>query len=134
MSTTDFNPRSPHGERRRFVAEHPCPVYDFNPRSPHGERLAHAMAKEFPTEDFNPRSPHGERLTIADFARAALNISTHAPRTGSDDCYRKQLRAEWAFQPTLPARGATPPERKNYRRIWNFNPRSPHGERREQRL
>ena len=33
---------------------------DFNPRSPHGERPKHmAHRRKFPY--FNPRSPHGER-------------------------------------------------------------------------
>ena len=40
----DFNPRSPHGERRKA----PDKVYQqhryFNPRSPHGERLYHRKA------------------------------------------------------------------------------------------
>ena len=34
-----------------------------------------------------------------------------------------------AFQPTLPARGATPPRGTNEAAEWHFNPRSPHGER-----
>ncbi len=56
---------------------------NFNPRSPHGERL---MASEVKSTycDFNPRSPHGERQTLA-----------------------LENRAADAFQPTLPARGAT---------------------------
>ena len=33
------------------------------------------------------------------------------------------------FQPTLPARGATVRRRPAPCRRWNFNPRSPHGER-----
>ena len=35
------------------------------------------------------------------------------------------------FQSTLPARGATPPRGTNEAAEWHFNPRSPHGERRE---
>ena len=79
-------------------------------------------------------------------------ISTHAPRTGSDDRADAGERPRKRFQPTLPARGATP-----LMRPWRFmeqfqptlpargatnltadsvtkreyfNPRSPHGERR----
>ena len=33
---------------------------DFNPRSPHGERLVHGDTARRQS-DFNPRSPHGER-------------------------------------------------------------------------
>ena len=56
--------------------------------------------------NFNPRSPHGERRgrRAQDGRRHA--ISTHAPRTGSDTAIARRLC--WAaFQPTLPARGAT---------------------------
>ena len=34
---------------------------DFNPRSPHGERRSQRLWKEYTTCNFNPRSPHGER-------------------------------------------------------------------------
>ena len=79
---TNFNPRSPHGERRR-CASWRCPCRYFNPRSPHGERHAAGFApcrilvfqstlpargatvpcRIHPQQqhDFNPRSPHGER-------------------------------------------------------------------------
>ena len=127
------------------------PAWNFNPRSPHGERHAEQVyyfdlfrfqstlpargATTFPrsrktsTTNFNPRSPHGERPSF-DAGRGAGNrfqstlpargattwidgqiekaiISIHAPRTGSD------LVMIPAFQPLI-----------------DFNPRSPHGERR----
>ena len=55
----DFNPRSPHGERQSQSHDARC-TSNFNPRSPHGERLP-ALVQAFPPADFNPRSPHGER-------------------------------------------------------------------------
>ena len=57
-------------------------------------------------------------------------ISTHAPRTGSDQSATEPCASVSTFQPTLPARGAT--RRRTHRRppCHNFNPRSPHGERR----
>ena len=100
----DFNPRSPHGERHQRPHQ-PPEDGDFNPRSPHGERPSSLHVPEFiisfqPTlpargatvdaaavqparPDFNPRSPHGERRTHYAGAQKR-NISTHAPRTGSD--------------------------------------------------
>ena len=78
---TDFNPRSPHGERLNDIRKRQN-VDDFNPRSPHGERrLSPSTASD--TSYFNPRSPHGERrreLIVA----ALTEISIHAPRMGSD--------------------------------------------------
>ena len=56
---------------------------------------------------FNPRSPHGERQTAFH-----AQLITHL------------------FQPTLPARGATPQVARTLTAGNDFNPRSPHGERR----
>ena len=77
---------------------------------------------------FNPRSPHGERRAADDQRVAAVGISTHAPRTGSDgfiashkptslisthaprtgsDGLKSPRPLSPPFQPTLPARGAT---------------------------
>ena len=122
----NFNPRSPCGERplpARFI----CPSFDFNPRSPCGERLRWRQHSDVAI-DFNPRSPCGERLLVVSktvFAwifqstlpvrgatgvgghgEHAGDISIHAPRAGSDP---------------------TPGARTNP--CWDFNPRSPCGER-----
>ena len=56
--------------------------------------------------NFNPRSPHGERLYVGSHSAAYS-----------------------AFQPTLPARGATRIQAGGNVRERYFNPRSPHGER-----
>ena len=56
---------------------------------------------------FNPRSPHGERRAADDQRVAAVGISTHAPRTGSDIVGNAEEVGNFSFQPTLPARGAT---------------------------
>ena len=105
MTTQDFNPRSPHGERltRLTRARWHGPISTHAPRTG-----SDAMVDALPvlTVHFNPRSPHGERH---------LYLGKH----------------DWlkTFQPTLPARGATCPA---CTRRWtpdHFNPRSPHGER-----
>ena len=56
---------------------------------------------------FNPRSPHGERQKPSPFWLLFLPISTHAPRTGSDQMQNRVREFRAKFQPTLPARGAT---------------------------
>ena len=127
ITSTDFNPRSPHGERPgRFVAA----IYEF------------------------VISIHAPRTGSDNQARAHARkgkISIHAPRTGSDDDIMHYLQANIAFQSTLPARGATADRiLSNMRQIisihaprtgsdqyyssvfapyYYFNPRSPHGER-----
>ena len=80
--------------------------------------------------DFNPRSPHGERHNLTTPADDSASISTHAPRTGSDGAFRACGCHAGQFQPTLPARGATGSAGGSRRLRPNFNPRSPHGERR----
>ena len=82
----DFNPLSPHGERRRFLGPHHFGDH-FNPLSPHGERHRKGADWSAPC-DFNPLSPHGER-------------------------HQEELNsvAAWKFQSTLPAWGETLKER-----------------------
>ena len=102
----NFNPRSPHGERRRQRPKKKIKKSYFNPRSPHGERRGilssptderrisiHAprtgsdfrrSVKGFPPKYFNPRSPHGERRRQEPLGTVCPEISIHAPSTGSD--------------------------------------------------
>ena len=104
----NFNPRSPHGERRGNRRHHQAWGGNFNPRSPHGERLP-ALSSSGSTPNFNPRSPHGERHEILVCCATAVSISIHAPRTGSDAPFREANELDvLTFQSTLPARGATP--------------------------
>ena len=105
--------------------------------------------------DFNPRSPHGERRLFSIVFVGISGISIHAPRTGSDALILLGLLVEVLFQSTLPARGATNSygiinnckrisihaprtgsddgRRRTSAAAKDFNPRSPHGERRPPR-
>ena len=133
------------------LMEHNWQIY-FNPRSPHGERLAQSIYLSAPVHYFNPRSPHGERRHLRRHRWQAVQISIHAPRTGSDLCpkaarrsgrFQSTLPARGAtasfrfcyscssFQSTLPARGATSARVTGLPLVADFNPRSPHGERLE---
>ncbi len=67
------------------------PTRNFNPRSPHGERRCPHSISLVTAHNFNPRSPHGERPTAPLRLERPFQISTHAPRTGSD-CLRCCLR------------------------------------------
>ena len=67
----------------RFVAEHPCPVHDFNPRSPHGERRENASDLEV-AQEFQPTLPARGATRTHAHRLCTMHISTHAPRTGSD--------------------------------------------------
>ena len=147
---SDFNPRSPHGERRLPCQTRPGRT-DFNPRSPHGERRWALPGSPFPREIsihalltesdfsialtssalkyFNPRSPHGERLLIFFAGYFRVQISIHALLTESDcmpdiaDCTRPI--SIHALLTESDSRFGSPTAN-----LGNFNPRSPHGERR----
>ena len=80
--------------------------------------------------NFNPRSPHGERPMYFITSARWSAISIHAPRTGSDKHADLIVCDDVVFQSTLPARGATVRAAAVLPRGKNFNPRSPHGERR----
>ena len=78
-----FNPRSPHGERRSSADSSKRCFAHFNPRSPHGERLSpEPIPASAPL--FQPTLPARGATVIATAFALAPNISTHAPRTGSD--------------------------------------------------
>ena len=56
---------------------------NFNPRSPYGERLR-ILSTRKRVVHFNPRSPYGERPLRGHAANPRAVISIHAPLTGSD--------------------------------------------------
>ena len=92
--------------------------FDFNPRSPHGERrFAHVVNSDNEDLDFNPRSPHGERRDVLATYWETLKISIHAPRTGSDSIRRRDTLSR-QFQSTLPARGATKSDWEDLLKRW----------------
>ena len=124
---TNFNPRSPCGERRRAYKAHRT-VNRFQSTLPvWGATLAWSHWKEF------------------------MGISIHAPRVGSDIWAATAIRLMSKFQSTLPVWGATHFAKNSH--VWqkfqstlpvwgatplivllriilrNFNPRSPCGER-----
>ena len=146
----NFNPRSPHGERLSRCRSR-SPTNAFQPtlpargatpcstRHPGTQRIStHAprtgsdhtcrtrhprcavISTHAPRTGSDPCGHHGGRNQA---------ISTHAPRTGSDGHKVKRVTPRRKFQPTLPARGATPSQRRMHDSDVYFNPRSPHGER-----
>ena len=106
-SPTDFNPRSPWGERPggKLIAQTAPWISIHAPRGGSDTLIGNKMeVKRY----FNPRSPWGERLTA-----------------------RQPLLRLQRFQSTLPVGGATFSIPFSLKLAsFNFNPRSPWGERR----
>ena len=146
----NFNPRSPHGERPRAFPSvlHPD---NFNPRSPHGERrlVSSVKASRYPFQSTLPARGATEALDALVMEREQFQSTL--PARGATG-FRRTSRCAGIFQSTLPARGATKSisdkkspryisihaprtgsdraDRAGYVGAENFNPRSPHGERR----
>ena len=128
---TTQNPISTHAPRTGSDAGTiPCSSSKdyFNPRSPHGERpacsplvtISNSFQPTLPARGatvavclilcrsiFQPTLPaRGATWAARQRREVKRNISTHAPRTGSD-MRALQTASSTKFQPTLPARGAT---------------------------
>ena len=87
----NFNPRSPHGERRRRIAACRGGHY-FNPRSPHGERhyIIHTLKTKY---DISIHAPRTGSDAIAWNSCVPMTISIHAPRTGRYIAYDDQKKS-----------------------------------------
>ena len=131
LAHRDFNPRSPHGERRRKpVSAELCDLY-FNPRSPHGERPPGWVSVDKVLPLFQSTLPaRGATCISYKNASGAIVFQSTLPARGATALRCIQLSSRRLFQSTLPARGATSPFRVLDQPCENFNPRSPHGERR----
>ena len=147
----DFNPRSPDGERPRAPRCSTRTSRYFNPRSPDGERrLRHRNTMV--TEKFQSTLPgwgateswfEGDGLcsfqsTLPGWGatRAVVRavpkvaISIHAPRMGSDHDGVPDHVPSGLISIHAPRMGSDPMRRGYGLGCWNFNPRSPDGERR----
>ena len=123
---TDFNPRSPRGERRT-LPKSLVTATDFNPRSPRGERLSSCT---FATSKgiFQSTLPARGATTISQSAGYSSGISIHAPREGSDPSRDSFREGDGYFNPRSP-RGERPRTFSAIPGLRYFNPRSPRGER-----
>ena len=148
-AATHFNPRSPHGERRVYhqqvgaggaISIHaPRTGSDEKIRSGisgetisiHAPRTGSDMAELYDasTAKISIHAPRtGSDHRGAAQAHSGLHISIHAPRTGSDYFRRNGIRRTHIsiHAPRTGSDKAQHPQRSSF---WDFNPRSPHGER-----
>ena len=123
-----FNPRSPHGERRKVLAnwDNDLIISIHAPRTGSDRNMAvraypekifqstlpaRGATQRFPmridNRDFNPRSLHGERLFTSLSSSSSSNFN---PRSlhGERLLLLTDGSFQLGFQSTLPARGATP--------------------------
>ncbi len=79
-SRSDFNPLSPHGERRGGVCRRP-PARAFQSTLPAWGETS-APDRRAANTNFNPLSPHGERLPVRCFLPAAVRFQSTLPAWG----------------------------------------------------
>ena len=102
----------------------------FNPRPPHGGRLGGVFNPDRSRRDFNPRPPHGGRpLPACQTPNSASFQSTPpawgATRPGGDFASRSCISIH------APRMGGDNSDSPLTRRQRHFNPRPPHGGRRQ---
>ena len=109
--------------RRAFVSWSYISIHAPHAGSDSGYRSCHTVAFEFQST-----LPMRGATGMTRLSTLMLMISIHAPHAGSDMLSRERAHT-CAFQSTLPMRGATLFE-VSLVGIFDFNPRSPCGERR----
>ena len=147
--TSNFNPRSPHGERPRY-SDYGTQYGLFQSTLPARGATQRGRCAWLGCDDFNPRSPHGERHRVRNFVRVHYlfqstlpargatgnrkgkitpkRISIHAPRTGSDASWLSAF-AYSCISIHAPRTGSDFSRSARTCSFRYFNPRSPHGER-----
>ena len=147
---TDFNPRSPDGERLAIWSRIDCntDISIHAPRMGSDEASAETCAWYKPFQstlpgwgaticssqplislnDFNPRSPDGERRRQIFTVPKSQRFQSTLPGWGATLSLSISARCSRIFQSTLPGWGAT--IANDFPTLeTNFNPRSPDGER-----
>ncbi len=103
---------------------------NFNPRSPYGERRW-LDSLDGDEQAISIHAPHtgsdAEQEVTAAYANA---ISIHAPHTGSDLPLNVAVELYHAISIHAPHTGSDHSNKCRHKWSWNFNPRSPYGERR----
>ncbi|VEJ36336.1 Uncharacterised protein [Aedoeadaptatus ivorii] len=99
--------------------------YDFNPRTPHGVRRRRHRAGGI-ADDFNPRTPHGVRLGQPPTYQVRRGFQSTHPTRGATH-HQRDRGAELSISIHAPHTGCDKPTRRATHGVNNFNPRTPHG-------
>ena len=128
IKPSNFNPRSPCGERLLRLWWSTPWITNFNPRSPCGKRHCHHHSKGNQGSFQSP--PPMREATREPFGwRYESEFQPTLPMRGATSIASSKLWVSRKFQPTLPMRGATGKEVEAALYEGDFNPRSPCGER-----
>ena len=123
----DFNPRSPHGERRR-TATHKRRRERFQSTLP-ARGATEPPARASSRQQFQSTLPARGATPARESKLLDGCISIHAPRTGSDTDTSFSTNEQQMISIHAPRTGSDQHSRWTAPDGKNFNPRSPHGER-----
>ena len=128
LTHSNFNPRSPHGERlwTSFRASPQCTISIHAPRTGSDEVFT---VKSQDIKTFQSTLPARGATCQKGCNKNDATFQSTLPARGATTV-RRFFCATTRFQSTLPARGATVDCAGEAGRTADFNPRSPHGERR----
>ena len=123
-----FNPRSPHGERQQVYYFDLFKNAQFQPTLPARGATRHVRFAAI-AETFQPTLPARGATVSFVLSSPSVDISTHAPRTGSD--FELLITEAIVHISThAPRTGSDDISAEINSEGNDFNPRSPHGERR----
>jgi len=129
---SDFNPRSPCGERREKDLTLPIALRLFQSTLPMRGAAFVMYCVVTGKVIFQSTLPMRGAADLDNGADVDGWISIHAPHAGSGGKVPTVKRDGILFQSTLPMRGAARRLYLLHRFLLNFNPRSPCGERRQE--
>ena len=109
-SASNFNPRSPHGERPAGSARSRAEAQAISIHAPRTGSDDSFDDYSVTRVSFQSTLPARGATVEPPPATSRCTISIHAPRTGSDKSSVNLSSPSKRFQSTLPARGATPTE------------------------
>ena len=132
LARTDFNPRSPHGERPPRPEAKEIGIIFQSTLPARGATAPRPEAKEIGII-FQSTLPARGATAFDAYKQQVETISIHAPRTGSDRlCYYISVKRKISIH--APRTGSDQCVNTFVKVFNNFNPRSPHGERPADRL
>ena len=127
LITSNFNPLSPHGERRHDLHQTLIQTIFQSTLPAWGETIigtCHVCNIVY----FNPLSPHGERRRLFTRFQSYISISIHSPRMGRDSSSYPDVICN-CISIHSPRMGRDAIMQHCRRKCEDFNPLSPHGER-----
>ena len=127
MTRENFNPRPPHGERLSRISSR-ISSSTFQSTLPAWGATRVPFLLSLQATHFNPRSPHGERRPVDPDMDSPPVFQSTLPAWGATSAFHLDVRIN-DISIHAPRMGSDKQTERSSSITYNFNPRSPHGER-----